>query len=447
MVEDETGLAAETGRAMRELARTVTDAPPLRLAPVRAARAAGPAGRRRWTLWAVPLTAAVAVIALAVALVTIKDLPNGRVVPPIAPASSSAAGVPAYYAAPEILCRTCESTRLVVGDTFTGAKLATFSPPRGTVFEAVSAAADDRTFVADTVGYPSSAAGQRVTWYLLKITPGAQEPARLTRLRIPNTPSSSLVGAIALSPSGSELAVTYRLRRATPPTAELRIYSVATGKLLNSWSITTGNAVLSAFDFEPYTASNNLLSWVDGGRAVSFPSVTYALTPAPTRFPVDVAVRAVNVSARGGELIRDSRVVWSAQFSETNASCADGYNMPLLAADGKTVVCAEGDNLSAGVDPSGKREAFPLAWLAYQTSQPTAARTLYATTAYTTGTYPGCLTSVQWADPAGTTLIVAWSAKSTRSSSVRFGVISHGRFTPLPTPPGITVASPPDIAW
>jgi hypothetical protein len=58
-----------------------------------------------------------------------------------------------------------------------------------------------------------------------------------------------------------------------------------------------------------------------------------------------------------------------------------------------------------------------------------------------------CLTSVQWADPSSSTLIVARSAKSQTFSAVRFDVISHGRFTPLPTPPGVTVGSPPDIAW
>jgi hypothetical protein len=51
MLEEETALAEETARAMRELAGTVTDAPPLRLAPRRGARrAAWRAGRHRWAL-------------------------------------------------------------------------------------------------------------------------------------------------------------------------------------------------------------------------------------------------------------------------------------------------------------------------------------------------------------------------------------------------------------
>ena len=63
MLENETGLAEETAQAMRELASTVTDAPPLKLSsrPVTrasrtsrtsrlAAEAAGGSGECRWPL-------------------------------------------------------------------------------------------------------------------------------------------------------------------------------------------------------------------------------------------------------------------------------------------------------------------------------------------------------------------------------------------------------------
>ena len=42
MLENETGLAEETAQAMRELASTVTDAPPLKLSPRPATRASRP---------------------------------------------------------------------------------------------------------------------------------------------------------------------------------------------------------------------------------------------------------------------------------------------------------------------------------------------------------------------------------------------------------------------
>jgi RNA polymerase sigma factor (sigma-70 family) len=35
----------------------------------------------------------------------------------------------------------------------------------------------------------------------------------------------------------------------------------------------------------------------------------------------------------------------------------------------------------------------------------------------------------------------------TTSSDLHFGVVSDGRYTPLPTPPGVSLTVPPDIAW
>jgi hypothetical protein len=450
VLEEESSLAEEAIRAMRELAHTVTDAPPLRLAPRRGASGPRRSRQRSWALWAVPLTAAVAVIALAVALVTIRDLPNGRVVPPTSSASPSAAGVPTYYAAPETVCRTCQSTRLVVGDTFTGAKLATFTPPHGTTFEAVSAAADDRTFVADTVEFPFNVATQHVTWYLLKITPGASAPVRLTRLHIPATPAAAWLGTVVLSPSGRELAVTYQFRHATPMTTALRIYSVATGKLLRSWSTDT-DVGLGPFDFAPYVQSNNQLSWTGGDRALSFTTRTYTGQPLrPTGLVL--AVRTLNLATGGGDLIRDSRVVWSKQVSAGGAASAQLVcsGDTSLTANGKTVVC---DGLGGYLLPGAgnkktSRSPWRLLWGEYQISTPKVAHTLHEFTAYSTGrdSYTSAI-SVQWADASGSTLIVAWSIASTAPPVTRFGLISQGKLIPLPAPHGITLGTPPDIAW
>jgi hypothetical protein len=84
---------------------------------------------------------------------------------------------------------------------------------------------------------------------------------------------------------------------------------------------------------------------------------------------------------------------------------------------------------------------------AYQASKPQVTRTLGTITAYTTGSHPESLSSVQWADASGSTLIVAWYVESTTFSAMHFGVIRDGRLTPLPAPPGIKLDTPPDIAW
>jgi len=463
------------------IASTVRDVPPLRLSltegdvlesPRSTSRAHWAHRARRLPILRPPIfppparlapaAAAAAVLVLALTLVIIRDLPNGRAVPPAAPASTSTDGVPKYYVAPETACKTCQSTNLVVGETLTGTKLATFSPPDGTTFAAASAAADDRTFVVDTVEFPTTTEAQHVTWYLLKITPDSSSPARLTRLPIPATPTDASVGAIALSASGRELAVAFQVRSATTATTVLRIYSVATGKLLHSWS-TDQNATL--FRFSPYVQSNkyvqsnNQLNWVDGDRALSFATGTIHGKPtAPTA--VDFALRTLDVTASGGDLIRDSRVVWSWSTGrqETDPSCAD----PHLTASGKTVVCSVLTVSPTGVSSGKARYTWQLAWLAYEISAPKAAAgtLLYMYTAYSTGPETGLSSStlrlssssVQWADASGSTVIVGWSVAS---PVMHFGVVTQGKLIPLPSLPGITLDILPNttlldtlpIAW
>lgn len=428
------------------IAETVREVPPLRLSAAPAPGAPRPSAPRvrRLRSWLAPVAAAAAVLALAISLVAIKSLHSGPV--PAAARSGSAVAVPTYYVAPEASCTSCQSTRLVVADTRTGAKLATVDPPRGTSFVAVSAAADDRTFVAATVGYPFKLNQQQVTWYLVKITPDAATPVRMTRLSIPNTPPASSVGTVALSPSGGELAVTYQFRQVAPSTIALRIYSVSSGRLLHSWSTTTSAVPHALFHFAPFTVGNNDLNWVDGGRALSFTTVSDAgNTSSDSR--AQLAVRTLNMAAADGDLIRDSRVVWSTRYQANELNCADGLNSPRLSADGRTVVCAEGDNLSTGADRSVKHQAFPIKWLTYQISDPSAVRILREFTVHVTGSHREALTSVQWANGSGSTLIVSWFVRSTTYPTLHFGVISHGTYTPLPTPPGILLGTPPNVAW
>jgi hypothetical protein len=123
--------------------------PPLRLPPV---PVPAPGARRRpvprrWIRWGAPLTAAAAVVALAISLVLIKGIPNGSVVPPTATSSTSTGvdSVPRYYVA------ITRGGGIVAGDSVTGQTLGRIAPPPGLTFTSVTAAADDRTFVVFAV--------------------------------------------------------------------------------------------------------------------------------------------------------------------------------------------------------------------------------------------------------------------------------------------------------
>ena len=127
MLENETNLTEETAAAMRELARTVTYAPPLRLAPRPQERVIRRAPRR-WHQWATPLTAMAAVIVLAVSLVAIRDISNGRVAPPARPSPAAEGGGPAT-ASPG---GTAVTTAPTVARTRASAPATTTSPATST---------------------------------------------------------------------------------------------------------------------------------------------------------------------------------------------------------------------------------------------------------------------------------------------------------------------------
>jgi hypothetical protein len=336
--------------------------------------------------------------------VIVRDIPNGRPVPPTG--KPVAGGVPRYYVtlyqppasaqsgtatiAPPAVgsacapgqpgCPVSPGTELLVGDTFTGAKLAVVPAPRGATFDGIAAAADDRTFVADTQG-PSDASDFTLprTWYLLRIAPGTSSPAKLTKLAIPSLRD---VVAMALSGSGRELAVA---TQGTAPIAksgatnQVRIYSVTTGKMLHSWSTKNPGVFGEAAYF---AEQSRTLAWIDGDRAVAFFASSEAEPPALIaalgrlnkekglsrterikqllalekrygEFTLRNTWRRLDVATGGGDLMADSKVIWSRAVGTYSSGCQYGWT-ELISADGKTVVCG-----SVAITPGRWRLASP----------------------------------------------------------------------------------------
>jgi len=200
-----TGTEERARAAMRAIAGTVDDAPPLRLPPARAAGAPdevrfGPhgAGRpgsggrnRRRRSWLAPVAAAAVITALAVTLAIVRSIPNGGVAAPpssapavVSSASSGAAapiGVPEYYVA----WMQADAPYLVVGNTSTGQQVAMVNAPAGIFLEEVyGAAADDRTFVVTGLRLYGTDA-EATVWYLLRIAPGSSQTGRYTACTSP----------------------------------------------------------------------------------------------------------------------------------------------------------------------------------------------------------------------------------------------------------------------
>jgi hypothetical protein len=306
----------------------------------------------------------------------------------------AAGQVPRYYMAlpgADNFANVPGAPTAVLADTFTGKKLLTVRPSGKDKFVTVSAAADDRTFVLGAApGLEPPAVPSATTWYLVRVRPGRVFTATVRKLRVPAPPTGGRADTTALSPDGRELAVL-----GTEPGPKqsylefLRVYSVATGRLLRAWSGPLDVA------WDAYTT----LSWTAGGRQLA---VGYTWFAKSAQY---LGVRTVDVTRPGQSLLADSRLAWSVK-----------------------------DYLN-----------FPNTFLEYSAVSGKLARTVYRTDS---SCVPGG-SGVLWASASGRTLIgyIEYGEPPLTTTSVlRFGIFTGGRFTPLPVPP--TTSTVPDaIAW
>lgn len=428
--------------AMRAIAGTVHDAPPLRLPPAREAAgasdevrfgAARPTSRGRGRRsWLAPVAAAAVITALAVALAIIRSIPNGGLAAPstATPAAGSSAasgavssGVPEYYVA----WMQADPPYLVVGDTFTGQTIATVKAPVNIFFDYVyGAAADDRSFIV--TGANLHGPDVQTHWYLLRITPDGSTHARLTPLPIP---VRQIVAGAALSPDGTEVAVALPGHPAT-----LRVYSVATGALLRQWSTTAPGELMAvkvpAGGSSAYTPLE--LRWSADGRQLAF---GWNAT----------AIRVLDAAAPDGDLIAGSRPVTAigttyATLSGFTCHAANGWQLISVAkgaAAGQGVVCAGGSQTSrytACSSPADTKCAYTqrnfIGFLRVtHDSQGATYQGMDASSACPSLTGPDNAAYLGWASADGSVII----GSQVCAGHSRFGIFSGSGFTPLPALP------------
>jgi hypothetical protein len=445
MSREEEAIRATT----RAIAATVRDVPPLELEPAPGERHAARRSSRgrpggagpRLRSWLTPVAAAAVVVAVAIALVLVRGNPNEGVVPQPAPTVAGPGGVPRYYVALDpVTVNHVGGFGLLVGDTLTGQTLAVINPPAHMSYASVTAAADDRTFLAFATNTGGS--GMNGGWYVLHLAPGTAHVVSLTST--PIHPQSG-VRASALSGSGTLLAVAEN----GPPYALQRVivFSVATGRPLRAWSTKAAPDLWSSS-----SAQQNLLTWIDGDRAIAFSDdVT----------PLAWSVRRLNVGGPPGadDLIAGSQLIWSAT-ANTGRPC--GWLPPLVSADGHTIGCA-----TAGA----KHFQLSIAWRGYQASALAPAAGKYTIAYQLTRQVPentAFLAGALWVSPSGSALIGEWVIDAQPFSTTRpssssgsasatpqlggisagVGVMSHGTFTPLRLPQHIiNPLSGAAIAW
>jgi hypothetical protein len=358
---------------------------------------------------------------------------------------AAAAEVPRYYMAlpgADNFANVPGAPTAVLADTFTGKALLTVRPSGKDKFVTVSAAADDRTFVLGAApGLEPPAVPSATTWYLVRVQPGRGRAmaATVRKLRVPAPPPGGRADTTALSPDGRELAVLGTQPVSAGSYAEfLRVYSVASGRLLHAWSGPLDVA------WDAYTT----LSWTAGGRQLAIGYTWFA------KSAQYLGVRLVGVSRPGHDLVADSRLAWSVKTylnvpKTYPLTCAVDIQVTVTA-DG-AVVCAAG-GVSRVVKQTFGGPACPAippwnsaGFLEYSAVSGKLARTVYRTDS---GCVPGG-TAVLWASAPGRTVIGCiqyGEPPLTTTSVLRFGIFSGGTFTPLPAPPTTTTV-PDAIAW
>ncbi len=383
----------------------------------RRARSTRPA--RHWFNWGAPLAAAAVVTALALVLVMLRQAP----VPQPGPATPTSAppvpaSVPRYFV---VLARISGAGGAVVADDHTGERIATVPPPAGQDFTGVTGAADDRTFVL------ASHVTAVTTLYLLRVTPGSADPARLTRL--PIAPLRAQLKGLALSADGRTLAVMFDGASGV----QLSTYSMSSGALLGSWHTNAGNWIVRMDGANAYG-----LSWLADGRHVTFRFDAYAKNSGSLL----VTVRTLDLAAAGHDLLVDSRLDVQLPLSVTGSAVTEPCFSSLATPDGRSVICGAADITTQS---QTNCTSAPASFDSYSTATGKRLRVLYQ--------YAPCwsVPVPVWANSSGSQVIgVTIEALNTLGKDAPpraplVGLIAAGHFTPFPADsirPMLSVANP-----
>jgi hypothetical protein len=324
-------------------AQTITpdSVPPLRLPEPAAGLRSGRPRTIGFRRWLAPVAAGVAVLAIVLAAVVVAGRPHAR---PAGPDNATApAGIPAYYIAMiSKPARTLTSPQSAgIYSTAAGKLIARITPPapRGSAGSviAVSAAADDRTFLL-TVADQFTTEHKELRFYLAKFDPATRQVSLAT---VPATvPAQAELEAVALSPDGAKMAYAFT-QTANPRHFDLTVLDL---KTLRSRTWTSPSQSGSTPDFEDLYPDPTSLSWANNNTALAV-AWRGPLPPPGSRKFTASGVRLLDTARPGdtGGLVAHSHL--SVPFVRTRshpnfAATPAGYmpNNALLAPGGRTLV-------------------------------------------------------------------------------------------------------------
>jgi hypothetical protein len=412
--------------ATRAVGETVpaSSVPPLRLPET--SSFSGPARWPRLGRWLAPAAAAAAVIVLAAALVAVRgSVGPGADTSPAAsggtfvPQYTGVDGVPPYYVAltasgnPYFV-----PSYAVIRNTVTGATLGTIkaSVPGDTI-SAVTAAADDRTFVlAEDKWVGNNSTFDQYyeprSFYLLRLNSGGK-PTSVTRLPMTGGP---LVTGMALSPDGTMLAIGDQPRPtghypSPVPQTQLHVYTLATGAV-RTW-YADGTIGSPPDDPESISWTGNeqqlLFDWNSADRQQRGPWL-------------------LNLAAGGTSLLAGSRQIMSTYSSGPPLHSLTCQRDQIVTPDGSSVICPALEIYRQTSSHGREYREDAAAFLEYSTATGQLVRTLGPFYIKDADAFTG---NVLWSNAAGTVLIGAIP----NTGNGQIGVIRGRTFMQIPIPP------------
>jgi hypothetical protein len=418
-----------------------------------------------WGRRLAPLAAAAAVIAVAIVMVAVGRTVNhgtgGTSAAPsvgpgpvrTGPAVSSyvaSGAVPRYYVSIESGDNpNFNPPYAVVRATATGSAMETVAAAADRTVVAVTAAANDRTFILDEQPWVSASPNANQSFEprsFVKLSLGPDGRVLSLAALSLSVPAGQLMTGFALSPDGTKLAIAVQPdnNKRQPDLTEVKVVTLATGATL-TW---TANGTLG---FGPDDARS--LSWTDSGRTLAF---DWAADGAG----IHTGVWLLNLDTGGGSLLADSReavtLVNQASLgpvplpSSTTVpvirppSTAGGQPVTpptcqedsIITPDGSTIVCGAITALNETVPANGTglQRGAETEYFEYSVASGKVARVLGD---WTFGSVGALSVEVLWSNASGSVLIGVIP-----DSGGRVGVISGNEFTPL----HVTVASVPALS-
>jgi hypothetical protein len=391
-------------------------------------------GRRGWNPWLAPLAAAVLVVAVVLGSLAVTRSGSGTATPSTPP---GLAGLPPYYVALVTLSAAPGQSGSVrsaaqVRSTATGAVLATIAAPKPYVgFTAVTAAADDRTFVLDAQGagfsidrlrqlqsqHPGSVEyGSPFRLFVLHIDPAPRSPetrssgVSLQALPASFVPAGQGIGDMALSPDGTSLAAASSAGSEDGYDMQLIVFNLVTGTR-RIWGFESADEI-----YMP-AAMLGGLSWTADGQHIAFTG--------PGASAGSSVLRLLDTSDPGPNALAASRPI------PTPAAITpyESWTTAIIAPDGRTAVFATAVTTRDGQEMLVRRRILKV-------SAATGQVTAILGTPKSLAGKPLDFEQILYTNATGSVLVVSYAQPGTSAW------ILHGdTYTPIPWSPHTITAA------